>query len=269
MENELISSDSTTCIFSLVKLKKVRRVKQIEFHPTSARSATLLHDFITVSDAASLRTRTINARYCCFNNNDSNPVEAESRRKTRGLTHHVLHPGSRNVHLVRRDQRKTCNAPRDSRKRARSTGIPGEERNPLLYRLSLYPYSRRRWASKEAPYALWRRSLHICRGSGACVGSSASFVSDRVETSLRSRYREASCSDYLIALETTLLLVENPSRRVFNRWLSNEPYYSRDATYVALQSLRDKTAAPPLNPLNPLNPFAFDTYYLVYCMAIL
>jgi len=38
----------------------------------------------------------------------------------------------------------------DSRKRTRLTAIPGEERNPLLYRLSLYPYSRRRWASKDA-----------------------------------------------------------------------------------------------------------------------
>lgn len=54
----------------------------------------------------------------------------------------------------------------DSRKRTKSTAIPGEERNPLLYRLSLYPYSRRRWASKDA---LWQRT-YISAGVNACVG---------------------------------------------------------------------------------------------------
>lgn len=123
-----------------------------------------------------------------------------------------------------------------SRKRTRSTAIPGEERNPLLYRLSLYPYSGggggpgkmlRMVYGDEPTYLLeW------------CVcGIVASFARDRVKTFLRSL---AVPRSVLLRLFHRLFLAETYCCS-FER-LSNECLYLQ--RYVTIQFYMLNTTAP-------------------------
>lgn len=94
----------------------------------------------------------------------------------------------------------------DSRKPTKSTAIPGEERNPLLYPLSLYPYSRR---PRKMPRVLYGEKPTYL--PNACVGSSL-LSRAIVSRSPRDRGTENRPAPIISLPETTLLLAETYHR---------------------------------------------------------